>query len=73
MMAMVSGRRKVTLVPCPGRLETSTAPRRLSTRCLTTSMPTPRPETSVTCVAVENPGSKRSAKIWLSVSCASGR
>ena len=57
-MARVSGRRSVTLVPAPGLLETSMVPRRLSTRCRTTSMPTPRPETSVTCLAVEKPGSK---------------
>ncbi len=68
MMARVSGRRSVTLVPSPGLLATSIEPRRLSTRCRTTSMPTPRPLTSVTCLAVENPGWKSRAKISLSVS-----
>ena len=46
-------------------------PRKASTLRRTTSIPTPRPETSVTSRAVENPGAKMSAKISVSLSRAS--
>ena len=62
-MARVSGRRSVTLVPSPGLLAISIVPRRALHARRTTSMPTPRPDTSVTCCAVEKPGCKISAKI----------
>jgi len=45
MMASVRGSFRVKTVPCPSLLLISSVPRRLSTFCLTTSMPTPRPET----------------------------
>ncbi len=48
--------RKVVLHP--GCEETVTRPRIDSMFRFTTSMPTPRPETSVTFSAVENPGTK---------------
>ena len=49
MMASVSGSDRSMRVPWPGSLCTSIEPRSESTSRLTTSMPTPRPETSVTC------------------------
>ena len=57
MMASVSGRLILNTLPAPCSERISTAPRRRSMFFLTTSMPTPRPETSVTTLAVENPGS----------------
>ena len=58
MIARVSGIRTRTVVPVPGTLPISTAPPIASMFVRTTSMPTPRPDTSVTVAAVENPGSK---------------
>jgi hypothetical protein len=69
MMASVRGMVRRHVVPAPGVDSTSTAPPIRSMLVLTTSMPTPRPETLVTWSAVENPGSKTSimmsrASIW---------
>ena len=50
--------RSENVVPRPGVLVIAIVPRSASIWRLTTSMPTPRPETLVTCLAVENPGSK---------------
>ncbi len=61
MIASVSGSRIETVVPSPGALSTAMVPRRSSTLRRTTSIPTPRPERSVTSGAVENPGWKISA------------
>jgi hypothetical protein len=58
MIARVSGRRSVMVVPAPGRPSTPIEPRSRSTLRFTTSMPTPRPEYSVTRSAVEKPGSR---------------
>ena len=44
--------------PAPGLLLISMDPRSASTLRRTTSMPTPRPETSVTSRAVEKPGAR---------------
>ena len=75
MMASVRGIFSLTVVPSPGRLKTSTTPPIFSIWDLTTSMPTPRPETLVTVWAVENPGWKIrfSASRSLSFSACSGR
>ena len=48
MMASVSGRRRVISVPWPGWVAMSIVPRRPSIVRLTTSMPTPRPDSAVT-------------------------
>ena len=56
MIARVSGSRIVKVVPRPGSVRTSTVPFRFSIRLLTMSMPTPRPEMSVTASAVLRPG-----------------
>ena len=45
-------------VPCPGVERTSTAPLMRSRFLRTTSIPTPRPDTSDRTLAVEKPGSK---------------
>ena len=59
MIASVSGRRSVIVVPAPARLvHRRSTPRSRSTLRRTTSMPTPRPENSVTRSAVEKPGSR---------------
>ena len=58
MMASVSGRRTLTLMPWPSAESISTVPPSAVMFRLTTSMPTPRPETSVTTSAVEKPGAK---------------
>ncbi len=58
MMASVSGSLSVNVVPWPGRDAMSMRPRSFAICLRATSMPTPRPETLVTCSAVENPGSK---------------
>jgi hypothetical protein len=58
MIASVSGIFMRTVVPVPGFDCTSTVPPIFSMLVLTTSMPTPRPETLVTFSAVENPGRK---------------
>jgi len=58
MMAVVSGKTSVKREPWPGVDWMRTLPRNDSILRLTTSMPTPRPEISVTCLAVEKPGWK---------------
>ena len=63
MIASVRGSRSVTVSPAPGRLAISIVPRIASTLRRTMSIPTPRPETSVTSRAVEKPGARMSARI----------
>ena len=58
MIASVSGRRTLTLMPKPSDDSISTDPPSAVMLRLTTSIPTPRPETSVTTSAVEKPGAK---------------
>ena len=70
MMARVRGILILRVVPLPKRLDTPTVPPIFSMFVLTTSIPTPRPETFVTLSAVEKPGSKMRLQISLSVSCA---
>ena len=60
----------MTVRPAPGLLAISMEPRSASTLRRTTSMPTPRPDTSVISRAVENPGARISEKISDSESCA---
>src|SRR5881628_2024684 len=59
MIASVSGMQIFIVVPAPSFDSTSIVPPIRSTFVLTTSIPTPRPDTLVTCSAVENPGVKR--------------
>ena len=59
MIASVSGRRSVTVVPSPGRVERSIDPRMFSIVRFTTSMPTPRPDSAEMVCAVEKPGWNR--------------
>ena len=65
-MASVSGILIRKVVPAPARLCSSMVPPIRSMFVLTTSMPTPRPETEVTWAAVEKPGSKM--KRWIACS-----
>ena len=58
MIASVSGMRILMVVPQPTVLVRSTLPPMRSIEVRTTSIPTPRPETLVTCSAVEKPGRK---------------
>src|SRR5258706_288913 len=69
MIASVSGSRTVTVLPSPSMLARSTVPRRASMLWRTTSMPTPRPERSVTVSALENPGAKTKPSSSASGSC----
>ncbi len=62
-MARVSGIFMVNSVPAPGSLDRSMVPPMRSMLVLTTSMPTPRPDTAVTAAAVEKPG--RKMKDWI--------
>lgn len=66
-MARVRGMRSVMQVPFPYSLVMVTVPPMLSTFRFTTSIPTPRPEYSVTSLLVEKPGSIRRERIsfWL--------
>ena len=48
----------VKVVPWPATVSMSTLPRSFSMLRRTTSMPTPRPETSLTTSAVEKPAAK---------------
>ena len=57
-MASVSGNVIVVVVPLPSSLFSSTLPPSSLMFRRTTSMPTPRPERSVVCSAVEKPGMK---------------
>ena len=61
MIARVSGRVMVKVVPWPYTLRMLTAPPRSMTLRRTTSMPTPRPDRSVVAAAVEKPASKISS------------
>ena len=54
--------------PLPGEVSARTVPPTSWTMLWTTSRPTPRPEISVTCPAVENPGRKRKSMSSASVS-----
>ena len=47
-----------TRVPCPRRVSMDRRPRSLDVDSFTTSMPTPRPESSEACSLVEKPGRK---------------
>ncbi len=58
VIASVSGRKMRKVVPWPSSVVISTRPLIDSMLRRTTSMPTPRPETSVTFSAVEKPGAK---------------
>ncbi len=62
MIASVSGRRRATVVPPPGSVAMSIVPRRLSIVFLTTSMPTPRPDSAEIVAAVEKPGANRNGR-----------
>ena len=55
-IASVIGKRIVIVVPSPATLLSSTEPPSARAFACTTSIPTPRPERSDTCSAVENPG-----------------
>ena len=57
-MRSLSGIRIVVVLPCPGMLSTVTLPPSALMFETTTSMPTPRPEYSVTWSFVEKPGAK---------------
>ena len=72
MIARVSGSLRVTDVPVPSSLLTSTDPLKPSTVFFTTSMPTPLPDTLVTAADVEKPGAKIREKISFSDISASG-
>ena len=58
MIARVKGSRSVTIIPAPGVLVMSIDPRSPSMLRRTTSIPTPRPDRSVTSRAVEKPGAQ---------------
>ena len=69
MMASVSGILMRKLEPRPSVELTSMVPPIFSTLRRTTSMPTPRPDTAVTCSAVENPAWKmKSNTRWSGIS-----
>ncbi len=72
IIARVRGIFIVTVVPCPGSLDMETTPPTDSTFFFTTSIPTPRPENSVTVWLVENPGAIISASASLRVYSLSG-
>ena len=74
MIASVSGSLTTNLVPTPSLLFTSTSPPNASILDLTTSRPTPRPEISVICFAIEKLGINKKSIIsfWLSFSACSG-
>src|SRR5262249_57507255 len=65
--ASVSGILMVKQEPSPNTDFTSTVPPIWSMLVLTTSMPTPRPDTLVTAAAVEKPGAKMNLWICASV------
>ena len=67
MMARVRGSFMAKLVPWPFSEVIRSIPPRDSTLVLTTSSPTPRPETPLTSVADVNPGLERKRKISSSV------
>ena len=55
---MLGGSWIVNVVPCPTVEVRSNVPRSFLMLDATMSMPMPRPDTSVTCCAVEKPGAK---------------
>ena len=57
-IASVSGSLSLNATPKPGVLAIMIEPPMDSTVCRTMSMPMPRPDTCVTCPAVEKPGAK---------------
>ena len=67
MIASVSGIMNVNVEPSPSTVLTLTLPPMRSMLVRTTSMPTPRPDTSVTLAAVEKPGAKIRSRISRSV------
>ncbi len=67
MIAKVRGILSLNELPLPNSLSISITPLSFSMLVLTTSIPTPRPETFVTLAAVEKPGLKIKAKASLSV------
>ena len=67
MMARVSGTLRRKVVPWPGMLRTLMVPLRRSMTALTTSMPTPRPLTSVTSLEVLRPAWKMRSRASLSL------
>ncbi|OIQ66925.1 hypothetical protein GALL_515030 [mine drainage metagenome] len=70
-MASVSGIFTVKVVPWPTVLFRSMVPPIFSMLVLTTSMPTPRPDTAEIVAAVEKPARKINLRIWPSVMPAS--
>ena len=62
-MVRVRGKRIVKIEPLPGVESTLILPLRVSICDRTIFMPTPRPESSLTLLAVENPGSNISSNI----------
>lgn len=62
MMASVSGSLISMVVPLPSRESIWITPFSCAMRVFTTSMPTPRPETSEISVLVEKPAAKMSSK-----------
>ena len=67
MIASVSGSRIDTVVPWPARLRISTWPPSVVMFFFTTSMPTPRPDRSVSVSAVEKPGANTRSQTWASL------
>src|SRR2546428_656785 len=67
-IASVTGSRSAKLVPFPGSERMSIVPPNARRRVITTSIPTPRPDTLVTVSAVEKPGRARTRSIWSWVS-----
>ena len=65
-IASVTGSRSVNAVPFPGSVWISIDPPRARIRVIATSMPTPRPDTSVTSSAVVNPGRASTRSSWSS-------
>ncbi len=70
-MARVSGILMTKVVPLPAAERISTVPPIFSMLVLTTSMPTPRPETLVTLAAVEKPALNTYCWICWSLICSS--
>ena len=67
MIASVSGSLIINALPSPSFVLTSISPPSDSIFVLTTSRPTPLPDTSVTCFAVEKLGLNKRSIIYLSV------
>ena len=71
--AVVSGSTRRKLVPWPAAVAVSMRPPMALTSVRTTSMPMPRPASSVTCSAVVKPGVKIRPASSASVGCDAGR